>query len=102
MQTQWIDKPVVSAGGDKIGKVVDMHVDDHTGEFDWVAVDTSGRFGGTHKRYVPIGAVEHQGDVVVIPFDKDRVKNAPEVEVAGALTEREAEHLFAYYGMAQR
>lgn len=95
----WTDMMMVSSGGDKIGKIVDTHFDDTTMEPDWLAVSTGGKLGGAKKRYVPIAAVTRQGDVAVVPFDKDTVKNAPEVEAMGVLTEHEAVELFNYYGM---
>jgi sporulation protein YlmC with PRC-barrel domain len=96
----WIDKTVVSSGGDKIGKVIDMHVDANTGKPDWLAVNTGGRFGGTKKRFVPIEAVTREGDSIVVPYDKDMVKNAPAVEAIGVLTDEDGKTLQSYYGIS--
>lgn len=96
----WIDKTMVSAEGDKIGKVVDTHVDANSGEPDWLVVNAGGRFGGAKKRFVPIKAATQRGDDVVVPFGKDLVKNAPEVEGLGVLTEEDARSLLSYYGIS--
>jgi len=96
----WIDKTLISSGGDKIGKIIDIHVDDYTGEPDWLAVNTGGRFGGAKRRYVPLRAATRNGEEVAVPYSKAMVKEAPEVESSGALTTREAEELASYYGLA--
>lgn len=101
MQTTlgWIDKTLVGAQGDKIGKIIDVHVDEHTGEPDWLAVNTGGRFGGVKKRYVPLEKASRDGEEVHVPFAKDQVKQSPETEAFGVLTTQDAEALFRHYGM---
>lgn len=93
----WIDRTLVGSTGDKIGKIIDVHVNDYTGEPDWLAVNTGGRFGGTKKRFVPLQAATRLGDEVAVPYSKDTVKAAPAVEATGVLTTAEAEELFSYY-----
>lgn len=93
----WIDKTLVGSQGAKIGKIIDVHVDDYTGEPDWLAVNTGGRFGGVKKRYVPLEAAVREGDEVMVPYSKDMVKQAPVVETTGALTNTEAQELASYY-----
>lgn len=97
----WIDKTLTDAEGDKIGKIVDVHMDDYTGEPDWLAVNTGGRFV-TKRRYVPLQVVRRQGDEITVPYTKGTVKDAPAVDNSGSLTSREVEELFSYYGLAKK
>ena len=96
----WIDKTVIGAEGDKIGKIIDVHVDDYTGEPDWLAVNTGGRFTAK-RRYVPLQTATRHGDEVEVPYTKGMVKEAPAVDSTGSLTTREVEKLFSYYGLSK-
>ncbi|HEX6500943.1 MAG TPA: PRC and DUF2382 domain-containing protein [Micromonosporaceae bacterium] len=86
--------------GNKIGKVGQVYIDDHTGQPEWITVNT-GLFG-TGESFVPVEPVELRGDSVVVPFDKEKVKAAPHVEPsAGHMSEQQEEELFRYYGMTE-
>ncbi|MGW1010018.1 YsnF/AvaK domain-containing protein [Streptomyces termitum] len=95
-----LDHPVHDAEGKKIGDARHVFVDDATGQPEWVTVKT-GLFG-THESFVPIRDASVVGDHLEVPYPKDRVKDAPRVDVDGGghLDAREEQRLYEYYGIA--
>jgi uncharacterized protein (TIGR02271 family) len=84
--------------GDKIGKVGQVFLDDQTGRPEFVTVNT-GLFG-SNETFIPVQGASFSGDRLEVPFDKDKVKGAPNVGVdSGHLDESEEQKLYEYYGM---
>jgi len=90
---------VRTTSGDKIGNIGQVYLDDESGQPSWVTVKT-GLFG-TQESFVPLGRAEVDGVDVVVPYDKQTIKDAPRVETGGSLTPQEEKRLFAYYYDAQ-
>lgn len=86
-----------AADGDKIGKVRGIYLDDHTEEPTFVTVDT-GMFG-PKAHFVPVRDARLDGDELVLPYDKDTVKNAPNVDADQHLSVEEERDLYEYYGL---
>ena len=85
--------------GEKIGKVGQLFLDDQTGQPEFVTVNT-GLFG-TSESFVPVADATYNGDRLVVPFSKDKVKDAPNVDLDGRhLDESEEQRLYDYYGMS--
>jgi len=84
--------------GDKIGSIGQVYLDNASGEPAWVTVKT-GLFG-SNESFVPLEQAELTDDGVRVPYDKDRVKGAPNIETDKELSEQEEEQLYAYYGLA--
>ncbi|MER7623370.1 PRC and DUF2382 domain-containing protein [Streptomyces sp. NPDC126503] len=95
-----LDHPVYDAEGKKIGDAKHVFVDDATGRPAWVTVKT-GLFG-SHESFVPIKDAAMVEDHLEVPYPKDRVKDAPHVDVDGGghLDAREERRLYEYYGIA--
>jgi len=88
------------AGNEKIGKIGQIYVDDETGRPEWVTVHT-GLFG-TNESFVPVADGTLSGDGLTVPFGKDQIKDAPNVDPEGGhLSEQEEEQLYAYYGQTR-
>lgn len=88
------------SNGDKIGKVGQLFLDDHTGQPEFVTVNT-GLFG-TSESFVPVQQATLDGDRLTLPFTKDKVKDAPKVDVDGRhLDESEERRLYEYYGLGE-
>jgi uncharacterized protein (TIGR02271 family) len=87
-----------STGGDKIGSVGQVYLDDQTGQPAWVTVNT-GLFG-TNESFIPLSDATFSGDRLTVPYDKDKVKGAPNVASDGHLSPEEEGELYAYYGVA--
>lgn len=83
--------------GEKIGKVGQLFLDDETGQPEFVTVNTG--FFGSSESFVPVADAEMSTDRLTVPFTKDRVKNAPNVDADGGhLEPSEEQHLYSYYG----
>jgi len=88
---------VVDSGGTKIGSIGQVFLDDQSGQPEWVTVKT-GMFGGGES-FVPLSEAEATGSDVRVPYDKDKVKDAPRIsDSEGHLSEEEENTLYAYYG----
>ncbi len=88
---------VYGADGDKIGSASDVYLDDQTGQPAWVTVNT-GLFG-TSESFIPLTDASFSGDRLTVPYDKDKVKGAPNVSEDGHITPEEEQALYEYYGM---
>jgi len=86
-----------SSDGDKIGSIGTVYLDNASGEPAWVTVKT-GLFG-SNESFVPLDEAEQTGDGIRVPYDKDRVKNAPNIETDRELSEQEEDQLYSYYGL---
>jgi uncharacterized protein (TIGR02271 family) len=82
--------------GRRIGTIDDIFVDENTGRPEWLAVRT-GLFG-TRRSFVPLSGVEAQDDDVVVPWEKDVVKDAPQADRDEYLSPEEEERLYRHYG----
>ena len=88
---------VYGADDSKIGTAGQVYLDNASGSPEWVSVKT-GLFG-TKESFVPLTEASFAGDRVRVPYDKDRVKNAPRIDADGDLTPDEEQELYRYYGI---
>jgi uncharacterized protein (TIGR02271 family) len=88
----------VDNDGDKLGKIGNIYLDDRTGEPAWATVNT-GLFG-TKESFVPLADARIEGDALVVPYDKAKVKDAPKVDDDGHIGDDEQAELYRYYGLA--
>ena len=92
-----LDGNVYTTDGEKIGKVGQIYLDDETNEPEWVTV-TTGLFG-TRESFVPLADAQLDGDRVVVPFDKNKIKDAPQIDSdSGQISPEEEGQLYRYYG----
>jgi uncharacterized protein (TIGR02271 family) len=93
-----IGSTAYGSDGEKLGKVGQVYLDDHTGEPEFASVNT-GLFG-TEESFVPLGQARFEGDRLSVPYAKEQVKDAPKVSPdAGHIDETEEQRLFSHYGM---
>jgi hypothetical protein len=93
----WRGLKMVDADSDKVGTIKDIYLDRQTGEPEWATVKT-GLFG-TRVSFVPIRDAEKTGDDEVrVPVQKEQVKDAPNVDDDGELSEEEEQRLYEHYG----
>jgi uncharacterized protein (TIGR02271 family) len=93
----WRGKNVVGPDGSKIGSLEDIYLDRQTGEPQWAAIKT-GLFG-TNVSFAPLEGTSSTGDDLQIGFDKDKIKNAPNIAADGELSVDEERQLYEYYGV---
>jgi uncharacterized protein (TIGR02271 family) len=83
--------------GDKIGRIEEIYLDQQTDSPEWALVNT-GLFG-SKSTFVPIGNATPGDDGVRVPFEKSQVKDAPNVDPDGELSQSQESELYSYYGM---
>jgi len=93
----WIGHTVVDRDGDKVGKVQDVYLDRRSEEPEWLAVKT-GLFG-TNVSFVPVqNATTADDDTIRVEHEKDRIKDAPNIDPDGELSPEEERRLYEHYG----
>ncbi len=90
-------KTMKGVTGHKIGKIVDVY-ESTAGEQGTFVTVATGLFG-THASFVPLRDADLSGDDVVVPYDKDLVKDAPRVATDEELTSEEEERLYQHYSL---
>ena len=92
-------QPVYDAQGDKIGEIDEVYLDDATQQPEWVGVGV-GFFGSKHT-LVPLEGAKPERDGIRVSFDKDRVKNSPDVkqDAEHHISEETERELYSYYGL---
>ena len=93
----WQNATMLDRDGDRIGNIDAIYVDDQTGEPEWALVNTG--FFGTRSTFVPIAQAAAHGDQVQVPYEKQRVKDAPNMDPDGHLSEQEEQELWRHYGL---
>jgi stress response protein YsnF len=92
-----VGAPVVGAGDDRIGTVGQIFVDPVTRMPNWVTVHT-GLFG-RHESFVPLDEATWDREVLHVPYEKGLVKDAPRIDIDGALDADNEDELYRYYGL---
>ena len=81
----------------KLGTVGEVYLDDETGRPEWATVRT-GLFG-TKESFVPLADADLSGSDLRLPYDTDKIKNAPKIDTDGHLSPEEESELYRYYGV---
>ena len=93
-----IGQTVHGSNGEKIGTVGQVYLDDETQQPQFLTVNT-GLFGNSES-FVPVEQANASGDGVTVPYDKDKVKNAPNVDADGHISPEQEQEIFTYYGLS--
>src|SRR4051812_16628474 len=93
---EWRGRTVVDRDGEKIGKLEEFYLDESDRPA-WGAI-TTGLFG-RRRSFVPLGELQPDGDDLRVPFDKDRVKDAPNVDPDAQLSGEDEDRLYRHYGV---
>jgi uncharacterized protein (TIGR02271 family) len=88
--------PVYASDGDKIGTVEEIFYDEETNQPEWIGIGTG--FFGTKRVLVPVQGAELRDDGLFVPYDKDKVKDSPDIDSDEISQATEAE-LSSYYGL---
>jgi len=88
---------LVDRDGDKVGKIEEIYLDEQTGKPEWLAVKT-GLFG-SNLSFVPLAQATTEGDTVRVPYEKSQIKDAPNAEADGQLSQDEESRLYSHYGV---
>jgi stress response protein YsnF len=93
---EWRGRTVVDRDGDKIGKLEELYLDESERPA-WGAI-TTGLFG-RRQSFVPLAEMQPAGDDLQVPFEKDRVKDAPNVDPDAQLSGEDEDRLYRHYGL---
>ena len=95
--TEFRGRDVMDRDGDKIGKLEEIYLDDQTGKPEWALVKT-GMFGGRGS-FVPLADAQPDGEALTVPYPKDQVKDAPNIDGDQRLSQQEEAELYRFYGL---
>ena len=91
----WRGATVIDRDGEKVGTLKELYLDQDDRPA-WAAVET-GLFG-MRQSFVPLEGATAMDDQVRVPFTKDHVKDAPNIDPETQLTEDEEDRLHDHYG----
>jgi hypothetical protein len=96
---QWenlVGLTAVDAGGNQIGKVVEVYLNHVSGQPEWVTVSTG--MSGNGESFAPLYNACVRGDQLILAVSRQLVKDAPSIDGDGSLSEAEISALYQYYG----
>jgi PRC-barrel domain/Domain of unknown function (DUF2382) len=93
----WLGRVMVDRDSNKIGEVVDIYLDNETDRPEWAVVRT-GLFG-LRSTFVPLAEAREVGDELQVPHQRLQVKQAPNIDPDGQLSEVEEAELYRHYGL---
>ena len=93
----WEGQKVLDRDGEKIGTIEEIFLVEETGRPDWALVKI-GRIKG-RTTLVPLTRAHPVDDGIKIPFEKDVVSEAPEVEADDDPSEQQVNALYRHYGI---
>jgi uncharacterized protein (TIGR02271 family) len=93
----WQGRTLLDRDGSRIGTIDAIYLDDRTGQPEWALVNT-GLFG-TKASFVPLIQAFQSDNDVLVPYDKQLVRDAPRVDVDQRLSEAEEQRLWRHYGL---
>ncbi len=83
--------------GDKIGTIEEIYLDAQSGEPEWALVNT-GLFG-TKSTFVPLQEAGESEGALRVPYEKAQVKDAPQMDADGELSQEDESALYSHYGL---
>jgi uncharacterized protein (TIGR02271 family) len=92
---QWKGQDLLDTDGDKIGTIDEIYIDQQTEQPEWALVKT-GLFGGKGT-FVPLSQATPEEGGVRVPYAKSHVKDAPNIEPDGELSQSEERTLYEHY-----
>ncbi|HYP48204.1 MAG TPA: PRC and DUF2382 domain-containing protein [Thermoleophilaceae bacterium] len=93
----WRGSNAVDSNGDKIGTIDEIYMDAETGKPEWLAVKTG--LLGSKLSFVPVAGASDGGGEVRVRDDKQQVKDAPNADADGELSQDEEARLYSHYGL---
>jgi uncharacterized protein (TIGR02271 family) len=94
---EWRGSNAVDSDGETIGTIAEIYMDAETGRPEWLAVKT-GMFG-SKVSFIPFAEASAANGDVRVPYDKQQVKDAPNAEADGELSQEEEAALYSHYGL---
>lgn len=92
-----VDAEVFDRSGEKIGKVGEVYLRDDSAQPAWIMVK-SGLFN-SHETMVPLQGARMHEQGVQVGVTKDKIKEAPQLDPRGRLSEQDSVRLYRHYGI---
>jgi uncharacterized protein (TIGR02271 family) len=89
---------MIDKDGDKVGTVQEIYLDDYTGKPEWALVNT-GLFG-SKSTFVPLQGASGADEGLRVAWDKQTIKDAPNLDVDQHLSEDEERTLYQHYQLS--
>ena len=90
----WLGRPVVGEGGERLGTLSEVYLDEATGRPRWGLLDSD----GVDAPFVPVQGLTDDGDELRLAVGHDRVASAPRVHAhSGRLEPEQEEELSRHY-----
>jgi uncharacterized protein (TIGR02271 family) len=96
--SEWRGQTLLDNDGEKIGTIEEIYLDTDTDQPEWALVKT-GLFGGKGT-FVPLSQASPEERGVRVPYAKSHVKDAPNIEPDGELSQSEERTLYEHYDVA--
>jgi hypothetical protein len=93
----WRGRTVIDRAGEKIGTLENIYLDEDQRPR-WGSIRT-GLFG-LRETLAPLDEARQEDDLVRLPFERDQVQQAPNLDPDVQLAEDEEERLYRHYGLA--
>lgn len=94
-----LDKDVYGQDDEKIGSVDSLYLGSKSNEPLFITVKTGWMTGSS---FVPLTRAEINDDRIIVPYTKDTVKNAPNIEQDKELSSDEENQLYSHYGLVSQ
>lgn len=92
-----VDAEVFDPSGEKIGKVGEVYLRDDSAQPAWIMVK-SGLFNN-HETMVPLQGARMHEHGVQVGVSREKIKQAPEMDPHGHLSEQDSARLYRHYGI---
>jgi stress response protein YsnF len=96
---EWRGRTVVDRNGERIGTLDELYLDERD-EPAWATV----RAGvlGLRSSLVPLSDMKPVGEELEVPYDRQRVKDAPAIEPSEQVADEDADRLRQHYGLDEQ
>ncbi|MFD0902105.1 DUF2382 domain-containing protein [Actinomadura sediminis] len=88
---------VSDTNGTKVGTIKQVYLNDDSGDPEWITVHTG--WFGMRESFVPLTGAHKEGDMLQVPYDKETIKGAPNVDADEHLSHAQIVDLYRHYGV---
>jgi hypothetical protein len=93
----WVGRIMIDRDAKQLGEITDIYLDRETDRPEWAVVRT-GLFG-LRSSFVPLAGAIRVEHGIQVPHPRRLVKDAPNIEADGQLSEPEEAELYRHYGL---
>jgi sporulation protein YlmC with PRC-barrel domain len=93
----WVGRSMIDSDGKRLGEITDIYLDRETDRPEWAVVRT-GLFG-LRSSFVPLAQAREVEHDIQVPHPRTLVKDAPNIEAEGQLSEAEEAERYRHYGL---